>query len=375
MPKDKLLIFLIFVLACGGAVLLGLNGRRTPADPIGRPPQTPAKTNEFLGMCLQMQSGWQEHPYDKFTMEIAATGANTICFVVAGFQENGASTSIFLDVRKGPWWNRLEYLIRHAKKQGLRVVFMPIVLLENPRESEWRGKIKPTDWDRWWQNYNALVMYFAPLCQSAGVDVYIIGSELVSTEGQTERWRSLIKQVRSTYKGRLSYSANWDHYRNIKWWKDLDLIGMTTYYDLSGGKDDASYATLMAEWAKLKTGILAWQRTVNRPIIFTEVGWPNQSTAAEAPWNYYGAPDDPAPELQARCFKAFFDTWDGEDVVAGSLVWEWRSWDGEGTPVGPEDTSYTPCGKPAIHVIGNYFKKAGNDRNPATQPTGERQDR
>ena len=53
---------------------------------------------------------------------------------------------------------------------------------------------------------------------------------------KTRRWRSLIRKTRKAYKGRLSYSANWDHYKDIEWWRDLDLIGMTVYYDLVGEK-------------------------------------------------------------------------------------------------------------------------------------------
>ena len=42
---------------------------------------------------------------------------------------------------------KLAELIQHAKSKKLRVILMPIVLLDKPEGNEWRGTIKPPDWD------------------------------------------------------------------------------------------------------------------------------------------------------------------------------------------------------------------------------------
>jgi hypothetical protein len=130
------------------------------------------------------------------------------------------------------------------------------------------------------------------------------------------------------------------------------MIGMTTYYDLTAGRSP-SLPTLMEAWKPIQQKILTWQKKIGKPILFTEVGWPNQITCAQYPWDYYRSPDKPDPQAQANCFDAFFRTWSGRPEVAGVVVWEWRSFPGQKT--GPEDTSYVPCDKPAMEIIAEYL--------------------
>ena len=217
MRKDQLIILVTFLVAVTAAMVFQLvgNGEETPPP---TPPLRPSAVGEFRGLSLQLHSGHPGHPYVQYVDEIAATGANTISLVVAAYQENCSSTSIFVDARKTPSDDRLRELIDRAHRHGLRVVLMPIVLLENPRGDEWRGKISPPKWDDWWEDYENYIRRYAVLAAEGRVEVLMIGSELVSTEDQADRWRRLIQLVRGIYKGRLGYSANWDHYRPITWW-------------------------------------------------------------------------------------------------------------------------------------------------------------
>jgi hypothetical protein len=130
---------------------------------------------------------------------------------------------------------------------------------------------------------------------------------------------------------------------------------MTSYYDLVGDKKP-SLDVLLETWKPIKQDVLAWQKTVNRPIMFTEAGWPSQEGCAKEPWNYYGST---TPDLvtQDLCFKAFFQTWKDEPTVAGVIVWEWRnSADQLG---GPDSIDYTPVNKPALKTIREYFQAPG----------------
>ncbi len=368
MQRDKLLILLVFVAVLsavvGLAVLHGDNAQPPVAPPP--PPQKASGAGEFRGISLQLHSSDPQVPFEQYVQEIADTGANTICFVVAAYQENCSSTSIFIDLRKTPPDDRVRSLIRLAKSKGLRVVFMPIVLLENARAGEWRGKIQPENWPDWWEDYEHYILHYVHIAQAENADLFILGSELVKTEAQEEGWRKLIAKARRHFRGRLSYSANWDHYKPVRWWDDLDVIGMTTYHDLTGGKEP-TVERLMDSWAKLRREILAWQKDIRRPILFTEVGWPNLKTCAQYPWNYC-LDEDPDPQAQANCFEAFFRTWSNTPQVAGYLVWEWRSWPGQ--PTGPEDRSYVPNGKPAMEVIRKYLNAPATT---APAETGEAQ--
>jgi len=370
MTKEKLVILLIFVMLVASAAAISLlraNGT-PPVKATGAPPLKPSTAGEFRGISLQLHNGREDHPYETYIDQIAQTGANTISIVVTGYQENGASTCIFIDIRKTPTDKRLKKLIAYAHGKSLRVALMPIVLLEKAREGEWRGKIAPTSWDDWWADYSDYILRYARIAAQTRAEIFIIGSELVSTESQADRWRSLIAAVRDVYKGRLCYSANWDHYRPIEWWDALDIIGMTTYYDLTGGAEP-TVERLLEAWKPIKNDILEWQAKINRPIMFTEVGWPNQETAAQYPWDYYRNPDSPDPQAQANCFEAFFRTWISEKAVAGFLVWEWQNDPGQKT--GPQDPSYVPVGKPALRIIRKYYQMPSPSQaagQPATAP-------
>jgi hypothetical protein len=357
MRRDKLVVLTVFVVAIASAVGFQLvRGGRAETEAVNETPTKPSAMGEFRGICLQLHDGRPDHPYEEYIDEIARSGANTICLVVSAFQENCSSTSIFIDLRKTPTDQRLKDLAAYARSKGLRVVLMPIVLLENPREGEWRGKIAPENWEDWWEDYENYILHYAWIAESIKADLFMIGSELVSTESETDQWRNLIRSVRDAYTGRLSYSANWDHYSQVAWWSDLDIVGMTTYHDLSSGQEP-KLDVLMRSWEPIKKDILEWQQKVNRPILFTEVGWPNQVTCAQYPWDYYRSSDKPDPQAQANCFEAFFRTWMQEKVVTGCLIWEWRSYPGQVIEA-DKDTSYVPCGKPAAKVISKYFKYA-----------------
>lgn len=365
MRKDKLAIVALFLLALGGVVAVRcLTGDGTPPAP---PPQKPVASDEYRGISLQLHSAHPRNPYDDYVEEIANTGANTINLVVHAYQENGTSNMITMRKDRGPNDERLRSIIRLAKQRGLRVMIMPVVLLDKPTEDEWRGVIKPSNWDSWWEDYYTFITHYARLSQETGVDTFAVGSELLSTEDQVARWTRLIAQVRGVYKGRLTYSSNWDNYRKVAWWDKLDLIGMTTYYDLVGDKEP-SLAVMLKSWARIRTEILAWRNAKypSHQILFTEVGWPDIVTAAKYPWDYYRSKEE-SPELQAMCFRSFFEAWNDQDAMAGYLVWEWRN-----HPEHHKERSYVPYGRePTMKVIQEYFAKPARvTTRPATAPAG-----
>ncbi len=336
-----------------------------PAPLTDGPPLKPSTSYQFRGVAMQAQSADKNVPFETFVDEIAQTGANTFCLSVAAFQENGSSSSIFVDARRMPSDERIEKLVQQAHDHKLQVAFMPIVLLENPGAGEWRGAIHPHELSKWWEDYENYILYYAKVAARANVDLFVVGSELVTLEENTDKWRGLIAKVRKIFPGKLTYSANWDHYKNIQFWNDLDIVGMTSYHDLCGD-EKPTLEVLLKKWAPIKAEILDFQRKVNRPILFTEVGWPNLDTAAKEPWNYVrDAKGNPA--LQALCFESFFETWKDEPGVAGLFIWEWRNYAGQ--TGGDSDTSYFPGGKPAMQVIRKFFQSSGPwDKTPSSAP-------
>ena len=193
--------------------------------------------------------------YEQSMDEIAALGADTVLLVVDSRQENGKSSRIYLDMRMTPTPPQLGELIDHAKKLKLRVILMPIVLLDNPRGNEWRGTLHPDSWDDWFNSYRDMLTHFAWNAQGHGVDVLVVGSELVSAEPKVDQWTKTINKVREIYKGNLTYSANWDHYTSLPFWDQLDLIGMNSYYKL-GDDHNVSVSEIEDRWKEIQHDLL-----------------------------------------------------------------------------------------------------------------------
>ena len=305
----------------------------------------------YRGVGMQIQRVDWIDKYEQSIDQIADLGADTVLLVVDSRQENGTSSRIYLDMRMTPTPPQLTELIAHAKKRKLRVIVMPIVLLDNPRGDEWRGTLKPDSWDDWFDSYRDMIKQFAWIAQGAGADVLVVGSELVSTEPKLDQWTRTIKEVRQVFKGNLTYSANWDHYTSIPFWNQLDLIGMNSYYKLGDSKE-VTVPEIETRWREIQNELLSFQKTVNKPLLFLEVGWCSLANAASAPWDYTQTAEAIDLDLQKRLYQGYFNVWYGNPKLGGFMMWEWPP--GE---AGTEDRGYTPQGKPAEDVLKHWLAK------------------
>ncbi|HUU82506.1 MAG TPA: glycoside hydrolase TIM-barrel-like domain-containing protein [Phycisphaerae bacterium] len=316
--------------------------------------EQPAAEAPYRGLAVQIHQGRNPvEEYGPLIREVADLGADTILLSADGLQENIDSIVIDIEPERVPGPDQWLELFRIAHDSGLRVVLMPKVLLRDPRDGSWRGQIAPTSWEAWFEQYRRFVLHFAEVARRGSVDVLLIGSELVTTERHTEQWRRIIREVRAVYPGKVGYSANWDHYKNIQFWGDLDLIGLTTYNNLNKpAKAHPTVDDLVEAWKPIRGGILHWQKEIDRPLLFTEVGWCSQEGCSTKPWNYYhNEKATPAGhEEQANNYRAFIQAWSDRPQVGGIIFWEWTS-----APGGDDDYHYTPRNKPAERVLREFF--------------------
>ncbi len=313
------------------------------------------------GLAIQLHGTSYYMPeYLRMIGEIADLGANTVMLVTHGWQTHAGTCDLRFNPGRSPRLVDIGRLCDAAHERGLRVVLMPVVLLSAPRNTEWRGQINPlAGWDEWFRRYTRFMLEWARLCEAHRVELLMVGSELIKTEQYTDRWRQLIGEVRQFYRGKLGYSANWDHYTTDKvgFWPQLDYVGMTSYYTLAAGPRP-TLQEVMNRWAPIKARILKFQREVRKPILFTEVGWCSQEGAASESWNYYHNQKATAGghEEQVTCYRAFINTWGEVPEVGGTIWWEWTN-----EPGGAADFNYTPKGKPAEQVLREFFSR----RRPA----------
>jgi hypothetical protein len=317
---------------------------------------TPLTGLPYKGIAMQIQRVDWVDEYKKSIDEIANVGADTVLFVVDARQENGSSSRIYLDMRATPTPDKLNELIDYAKSRKLRVVLMPIVLLDLPAGNDWRGTIKPLDWEAWFESYRDMITHFAFSAEDHHADVLVVGSELVSTQDKLPQWTRTINAVRRIYKGQLTYSSNWDNYTQVPFWNQLDLISMNSYWKL--GKDKhASVQEIMNNWKGIQKDVLAFTQKQGKPLMFSEVGWCSLENAASEPWDYTQFELGVDLDLQKRLYEGFFRSWYGNPALGGFMIWNWEPGDG-----GEKDKGYTPENKPAEKVLREWMAKPWNNK-------------
>jgi hypothetical protein len=353
------IVAIVLYAAVMGCVMTSPHSPTVTADSAGTaaaPPVTGlvhiAGQQPFCGVDVRLQRvDWVEE-YKKTIDEIAADGADTVCLVVDARQENAESTAMYVDMRKTMTVPQLSDIIGHAKSLHLRVILMPMVLLDNPaKDTEWRGTLSPTDWHTWFENYRDMIEHYARVAEGNGVDVLVVGSELVTSEqGHLDEWIETIKDVRAIYKGQLTYSSNWDRYEKVPFWQYLDFIGMNSYWTL-GENRDVTVDQINQKWKEIQDKMFEFANKAHKPVILLEAGWCSLANAAKDPWDYTQEQLPADNDLQRKLYEAFFQSVWGKPQMAGVILWEMHP---GGDPTGK---GYTPQGKPAEQVMRQWLAK------------------
>ncbi len=323
------------------AAALGPRAARGPAR--GGPADL---VRPLAGVALPMHHRDPRRRYDRELREIRALGADWVLLVVATEQLDAEASHVPRTSPRTPPDERVAATVRRARELGLEVLLMPVVLLARAGPDDWRGSLRPANPDAWWASYGELVGGLAEVGRAEGAAALAVGSELASLEREEARWRALVAATRARFPGRLTYSANWDHFDAIRFWDALDFAGMTAYFRLSP-EPDPTVADLARGWRRALGEARRLGARSHLPVVLTEVGVPSLRGGAAAPWDYTrDAPAD--PDLQRRAFEAFAEVFlpDGHPVpsLGGLFLYDW--W-GRG---GPDDRTYTARGKPAEEV-------------------------
>ena len=149
--------------------------------------------------------------------------------------------------------------VRAARRERLEVTLFPIVRLARAAPGEWRGTLTPASRERWFRSYGEVLGDLAAIGAQTGVTRLVVGSELSTLDSDLARWRPLLERVRALFRGRLVYSANWDHYQDARLFDLVDEEGVVAYFNLRDGPQaPATEAALQAAWRRHRDALAAW---------------------------------------------------------------------------------------------------------------------
>jgi len=313
------------------------------------------------GMVLGLYAGLPDYDYRDELERISASGATCVTLQAIYRMERFDSVEVVRHPTSSPTERSLRLTFQQAHRLGLRMMFFPTINLRDEADNAkwWRGNIQPKDWDLWWKNYTTFNVAMARLAQEGGVEWYSVGTEMASTQRFPDQWRHLVSEVKKVYRGKVTYSVNFDSHDTFTFGDCLDVIGINTYDPIAKHEEYPSDAQIRESW----WWIVYKARTLSKrfedgqgpkPVMITEVGYPSVAHAHVGPWDF--RTDKPAdPELQNHLMQGALDVlrnWSDGEAVFYYLYGENLNL----KPIGGlADRTYAPWGKPVEKTLRDYF--------------------
>ncbi len=345
--RVEIIIFLIFLIS--GTI---------SCVRIPRPPEViVSKFQKGMAYVTWNKNSYGKAFSKKSLQKLASTQTEWVSIITTWYQDKYNST-IIKPSNKTPTDEGLIQAIETAHELGMKVMLKPHLDLLKDVDFAWRGEIDHAtdqDWIKWFSSYCDFILHYAKIAQEYNVELFCIGTELTNPATlKPELWKEIIiKDVRQVYEGPLTYAANWhDEYQEIKFWDELDYAGLDAYFPLSD-KDNPTLEDLKEGWRKYLGEIENWQISINKPVIFTEVGYKSSTGAAIAPWHYLpGRKVD--LELQANCYRALFETFWEKEWFYGIYWWYWGTHERMG---GVNNRGFIVQNKPVEEVVREWYQK------------------
>ena len=333
---------------------------RSSADP---PRQRPLDGNFFFRGISFSYEGWVGHTGGYSSPEAASElnhfremGVNAIAVVPYGFtRASGSEALSYTGTAESD--EEMSEAVYRAHRLGMKVLLKPQLWVSR---GEFTGAIKfddPAKRAAWMSKYREFILHYARLAELGEFDLLSIGTELEGVTPYEEEWRRIIASVRRVYHGPITYAANWGkEIESIRFWDALDYVSVNNYYPLAE-KPSARVEELLPgaeRWAeRLGAASHRWQK----PLLFTEVGYPSVRGGASQPW-FEDRTRGLDLQEQAAAYEATFRAFCSRPWFRGMFWWKWPS---NGLGGGPQDASYTPRRKPAEEIVRAWFTRLARD--------------
>lgn len=243
--------------------------------------------------------------------------------------------------------------IEELKNNNIKIMLKPQLWV-------WRGEFtgniemnSEEDWKTFEKSYAKFILDYAQVAEDNHVEIYCIGTELNKFISlRPLYWKQLIEDVKTIYKGKLTYAENWDTFVNVPFWNELDFIGIDAYFPLSDEQNPTREA-LISGWRVHKEKIESLSKQLKKQIIFTEYGYRSVDFNAKEPWDSNRKNNAVNLNAQSTALDVLYDQFWEEDWFAGGFLWKWYH-DHEKAG-GEKNSRFTPQNKPAEEIVRTQY--------------------
>lgn len=328
-------------------------------------PPMPVRTNRnypvpyFKGFSYAhsngVSTGYMSLQSKQSLAALAGLGTDAVSLTPFGYARNETESTVYF-ILDNTWDETLGGLFKaneDAQALGMHVMMKPHIWLGN---GKWCGEITITDSNelkKWENAYSQFIIYHGLIAELSGMQSLCVAVELPHMFQHTEMWRRVIRCARTAFSGPLTYGANWmDEYDGIKFWDDLDFIGVQTYFPLSRSKDETS-SDFYAHAKDLSVRLSAFSTQWDRPIVFTEAGFPSIEHALLNP-HQEDFSQKRSDEAQAMGYTLLFEEFSHQPWFKGFFWWKWESGNSSRRST---DKSFHVRGKKAETVVKKFYRK------------------
>ncbi|MBA3986921.1 MAG: glycoside hydrolase [Flavobacteriales bacterium] len=288
---------------------------------------------------------------------VVDVNANWAAVMPFAFMHTMDSSAIIFNIERQWWGERVEgarKTIALLHDRGIKVMVKPQIWI---RRGEFTGNIamqNEDDWRMLERNYKDFILFYAGLAEETGAELFCIGTELNGfVSARPDFWKQLILEIKTIYKGKLTYAENWDSKTRVSFWEQLDYIGIDAYYPVSESKTPTVEEARQG-WQKHKMEIVNLHKKYNLPILFTEYGYRSRDFAGKTPWESQRVEGEINHLAQENLTTALFEEFWNEPWFAGGFHWKW--FHNHSQSGGLEDNQFTVQNKPTEEVLREFYK-------------------
>lgn len=290
-----------------------------------------------------------------YVKPLVENGVNSVAIIPFAY---GNSNTGELTLRTTwQWWGESfdgsKEFANIAKNQGLKVMIKPQIWFDGGTYTGDVDLKTAENWGKFEEKYSEYILTHAKNAAEINADIFCIGTELKTfVIERPNYWSELIPRIKEIFKGKLTYAGNWDSYKLMPFWDELDFIGVDAYFPVCPNATPTAESTAKG-WEPHISELRSMSNTHGKKVLFCEYGYRSTDFCGKTPWESKRG-GIVNLQAQAAAYQGLFNSVWKQDFMAGGFLWKW--YPNNNKAGGSEDNRFTPQNKPALEVIKKNYK-------------------